>query len=67
MAPSARLTIKEKAYLPKIEFELAKCGSRATYWELQALARVAVMRFDGYRFEFGVLDNWVQFEKFAVD
>ncbi len=67
VAPSARLTTKEKAYLPKIEFELAKCGIRATYWELHALARGAVMRFDDYHFEFGVLDSWVQFEKFAVD
>ncbi|MGQ7109233.1 5'-3' exonuclease [Escherichia sp. TWPC-MK] len=57
-APSARLTRQERKTIPKIKVLLAQSDIQASYWELEALARGAVLDFGHKRFKF---DNDIDF------
>lgn len=51
-APSARLTWQERMTIPKIKALLAQSDIQAAYWELEALARGAVLKFGHKIFKF---------------
>ncbi|MCS2163260.1 replication endonuclease [Scandinavium sp. H11S7] len=55
-APSARLAPHERMLIPKIKTRLLQSDIRATYWELEALARGAVLEFgrERYKFDTGI-------------
>ncbi|HGH4789213.1 replication endonuclease [Serratia marcescens] len=58
VAPSARLTQAERARIPKIRIELVREGITAEVWELNALARGAMVSFSGKQFFYSPLDEW---------
>lgn len=60
-APSARLTRQERERIPRIRFELSLQGITPLRWELEALARGALMVFDGKNFSYPSNDNWEGF------
>lgn len=60
-APSARLTMAERARIPQIRFELAREGITAEFWELKVLTRGAVVSFNGEKFSYPAIDEWSVF------
>jgi hypothetical protein len=61
VAPSARLTIEERARLPEIKRELMKSNITAERWELEALSRGAKISFSGIEKSFKLVDDWGDF------
>ncbi|MCS2150283.1 replication endonuclease [Scandinavium manionii] len=64
IAPSGRMTKSEREQIPRIRFELAKQGIMPQRWEIEALARGAVVNYDGKIFEYSIADEWQWFQKY---
>lgn len=60
-APSARLTLADRARIPQIRPELAREGITAERWELKALTRGAMVSFNGKQFSYPLLDECLGF------
>lgn len=61
IAPSGRLTKSERAQILRIRFDLAQHGITPKCWEFEALARGAVVTYDGQKFKYPVADEWPGF------
>lgn len=61
LAPSARLTKRERAQIPQIYRDLLSQGITPERWELEALARGALVMFDGKKFSYLAVDEWTAF------
>lgn len=57
-APSARLTLAERARVPQIRLELAQHGITPELWDLKALARGATVTFGDQKFSYPLQDEW---------
>ncbi|MBC3229169.1 hypothetical protein [Serratia fonticola] len=60
-APSARLTLTERARISQIRLELVREGITAERWELKALTRGAMVIFNGKQFSYPLLDECLGF------
>jgi hypothetical protein len=61
LSPSARLTKQERAQIPQIYQHLVQYGLTPNRWELEVLARGAAMIFDGTKFLYPAIDDWLGF------
>ena len=61
IAPSARLTRSERMQIKRIRVDLAQNGIWPQRWELEALARGAIVNYDGKKFMYLVADEWPGF------
>lgn len=57
-APSARLTLQERGCIPRIRFDLSKGGIIPQRWELEVLARGAIVSYEGVKFSYPVVERW---------
>lgn len=57
-APSARMTKAERDRVSKIRIDLAREGIIPERWELEVLARGAVVRYGDKEFSFSTLSEW---------
>lgn len=60
-APSGRLTKSERSLIPRIHFDLLQHNILPKRWELEVLARGAVLTYDGQKFTYPVADEWPGF------
>ncbi|HDT4930056.1 TPA: replication endonuclease [Enterobacter kobei] len=58
IAPSGRLTKSERVKIPRIRFDLAQHGITPTRWELEVLARGAMVVYGGQKFAYPIVDEW---------
>jgi hypothetical protein len=61
LAPSARLTKRERTQIPQIYRDLVSHGITLERWEVEALTRGASVTFDGNTFSYPTLDEWSGF------
>ncbi|EIH5870360.1 replication endonuclease, partial [Escherichia coli] len=63
IAPSARLTRSERLQITRIRVDLAQNGIRPQRWELEALARGAIVNYGTKEFHYHVQKAWEAFSR----
>lgn len=58
LAPSARLTKSQRDQISRIRFDLAQHGITPERWELDVLARGAMVTYGEKKFSYAVADEW---------